>query len=110
MEVKSQDNKIWIHGKVYDFDHNIKKCIVFPNIIVIMFGEKDAIIKNNVIAIDYNARTLWNISDIVNLKSSEVYVSITKETENVFSVISYHGVEFHIDVTIRQIIKKAITK
>lgn len=110
MEIRKKDNEIWIGDKHYSFDHNIEKIIIFPQLIILWFWEPGKIHHNNIIAIDYEAKEQWNISDIIKLNCSEVYVAISKETENIFSTISYHGVQFFINVETKQIIKKIITK
>lgn len=110
MEIRKNNNQIWIGDKHYSFEHNIEKILVFPQIIILLFLDKDKIQHNNIIAIDYNANMQWNISDIIKLNYSEVYVALSKESENTFSVISYNGVRFYINVETKQIIKKIITK
>ena len=110
MEIRKKDNQIWIGYKHYSFEHNIEKILVFPQVIILWFWDKEKIQHNNIIAIDYNANVQWNISDIIKLSYSEVYVALSKESENTFSVISYNGVRFYINVETKQIIKKIITK
>lgn len=110
MEIRKNNNQIWIGDKHYSFEHNIEKILVFPQIIILLFLDQDKIQHNNIIAIDYNANVQWNISDIIKLNYSEVYVALSKESENTFSVISYNGVRFYINVETKQIIKKIITK
>ncbi len=83
------------------FENNVDTVISFSNYCIVLLMNDD-IPDNNVEAIDYNGNKVWNISQIVNL----AYISIKKESEKSFSVVSYNGVEFVIDITTQQVIKK----
>lgn len=91
------------------FENNVDTVISFSNYCIVLLMNED-IPDNNVEAIDYNGNKVWNISQIVNLAYPEAYISIKKESEKSFSVVSYNGVEFVIDITTQQVIKKNITK
>ena len=91
------------------FENNVDTVISFSNYCIVLLMNDD-IPDNNVEAIDYNGNKVWNISQIVNLAYPEAYISIKKESEKSFSVVSYNGVEFVIDITTQQVIKKNITK
>lgn len=91
------------------FENNVDTVIAFSNYCIVLLMNDD-IPDNNVEAIDYNGNKVWNISQIVNLAYPEAYISIKKESEKSFSVVSYNGVEFVIDITTQQVIKKNITK
>ena len=110
MEIRKKDNQIWIGDKHYNFKQNIEKIAVFPKIIVLMFWKQDEVQRNNIIAIDYEGRVCWNISDINKLNYAEAYVTLSKEEDNIISVTSYNGVKIYINVDTKQIIKKKITK
>ena len=65
---------------------------------------------NNVIAYDASGAKLWDISSIIELPYNEAYVSLAKTDDSTFSVISYNGVKFTVDLVNRKIISKSVTK
>lgn len=109
MEIIKKGNMINFNGKQIMFENNVDTVISFSNYCIVLLMNDD-IPDNNVEAIDYNGNKVWNISQIVNLAYPEAYISIKKESEKSFSVVSYNGVEFVIDITTQQVIKKNITK
>lgn len=84
------------------FENNVDTVISFSNYCIVLLMNDDIP--------DNNGNKVWNISQIVNLAYPEAYISIKKESEKSFSVVSYNGVEFVIDITTQQVIKKNITK
>ena len=70
----------------------------------------DDVPDNNVEAVDYEGNKLWNISQIIKLTYPEAYISLSKESETLFSVVSYSGVRYVIDPSTHQISRKNITK
>ena len=108
MEIIKKDNMISFNGKQIMFENNVDTVVSFLNYCIVLLMNDD-IPDNNVEAIDYNGNKVWNISQIVKLTYPEAYISLRKESEISFSVVSYNGVEFVIDITTQQVIKKNIT-
>lgn len=109
MEIIKKGNMISFNGKQIMFENNVDTVVSFSNYCIVLLMNDD-IPDNNVEAIDYNGNKVWNISQIVKLAYPEAYISLRKESEISFSVVSYNGVEFVIDITTQQVIKKNITK
>lgn len=109
MEIIKKGNMISFNGKQIMFENNVDTVVSFSNYCIVLLMNDD-IPDNNVEAIDYNGNKVWNISQIVKLTYPEAYISLRKESEISFSVVSYNGVEFVIDITTQQVIKKNITK
>lgn len=109
MDIIIEDNTMIINGKKINFNNKINKILEFPNYCIILLMD-DNVPENNVEAYDYNGNSIWNISQIINLKYSESYISLSRESETLFSVVSYNGVKFVVDVNTLQTINKNITK
>lgn len=109
MKIIIKDKSVNINGKEICFDDNIGEVLTFPQYYVILVTN-DYIPDNNVEAFDYNGKKVWNISEIIKMRSPEAYISLEKESESTFSIISYNGVKFVIDTQTNQVISRNITK
>lgn len=109
MIIKKEKNKLLIGGIERNFNNNIDAVLEFPHYCVVLLMDDD-IPDNNVMAIGYNGDILWNISEIIRFKNPEAYITITKESENTFSAVTYNGVKFVIDALHNQIVNKEVTK
>lgn len=109
MHVSIEKNKVNINGMEIFFGSNVDTVLEFPKYCIVLLMD-DNIPDNNVEAIDYNGKKVWNISQIINFKYPESYISLSKEAENKFSVVTYNGVKFTIDVGTNQILNKSVTK
>ena len=109
MNILKKGNQLIINGKTLRFKNTVDTVIVFPRYCVVLLLD-DSIPDNNVEAIDYDGNTLWNISQIIKLPYTEAYISLSKESETSFSVVSYSGVKFIIDATTQIVSGKSITK
>ncbi len=109
MNIRKENNKISINGKTLQFNNNIDTILEFPECCIVFLMDDD-ILENNVLKIDYNGNEKWNISQIIKFEYPESYISLSKENENLFSVVTYNGVKFTIDVITNKIINKKITK
>ena len=109
MEIIKEKNMISINGKRIFFNNNIDSVLEFSGFCIILLMDDD-ISDNNVEAIDYEGNKLWNISQLIKLPYPEAYISLHKESDTLFSVVSYNGVKFVIDVSTNKILNKTITK
>lgn len=109
MLIKKENNNLYINEIVESFDNNIEQVLEFPNYCVILLMN-DNVPDNNIIAIKYDGKVAWNISEIIQFQYPEAYISITKENDNVFSAVTYNGVKFYIDTIKNKIIEKKFTK
>lgn len=98
-----------IEGNELSYFNNVDTVLAFPEYCVVLFMGDD-IPDNNVEAVDYHGDRLWNISQIIKFPYPEAYISLQKESETSFSVVSYNGVKFVVDTRTRQIVSKNITK
>lgn len=110
MDIKYSNNSLWIGDRCYTYANSIAKVVAYSDVVVVMFHEADKVICNNIMAVDYAGRELWNISDIIKFKYAEAYVVLRKEDERTFSTISYSGVKFWVDIEAREVVRKTITK
>ena len=88
---------------------DVRSVLEFSEYCIVLLMDND-IPDNNVVAIDYKGNELWNISQLVKLPYSEAFISLSKESDTSFSVVSYNGVKFVIDILTNQILSKNITK
>lgn len=109
MDIIIEHSTMIFNGKKINFNNKIDKILEFPNYCIILLMDDNAP-ENNVEAYDYNGNSIWNISQIIKLKYSETYISISRESETLFSVVSYNGVKFVVDVNTLQILDKKIAK
>lgn len=109
MNIRKEKNTIMMQGREISFPHKVETILEFPKYCVVLLID-DYFPTNNVEAIDYEGNQVWNISQIIKFTYPEAYVSLGKETETSFSVITYNGVEFVVDVRTNQIVSKRITK
>lgn len=109
MTILKKDNQISINGKTLHFKNTVDTVITFSRCCVVLLLD-DNVPDNNVEAIDYNGNRLWNISQVIKLPYAEAYISLSKESETEFSVVSYSGVKFVVDTTTQNISSKSITK
>ncbi len=107
--VNKEKDKLIIGGKEISFENNIETMIKFFNCIIVLLMDEN-IPDNNIEAFDYMGNKLWDISSIIRFDYQEGYISLSKEDERTFSVISYNGVKFKIDVSTFQILNQSITK
>lgn len=109
MEIIKKNNMVSINGKMTFFDENVDTVITFSDYYIVLLMN-DNVPDNNVEAVDYIGNRVWNISQIIQLPYSEAYISLTKESEVLFSVVSYSGVKFVVDITTLKIVRQNITK
>lgn len=109
MEIIIKNNMVSINGVITFFDYNVDKVITFSDYYIALLMNND-IPDNNVEAVDYNGNKVWSISQIIQLPYSEAYISLEKESEALFGVVSYSGVKFVVDITTLEIVKQNITK
>lgn len=109
MNITKNNNKLYINGIEKKFDNDIDTVLEFPNYCIILLMN-DNVPDNNVVAIGCDGNIVWNISEIVEFEYPEAYITISKESKNTFSVVTYNGVKFVIDTFSNQIINKEITK
>ena len=109
MEVIKKDNSVVINGKEIVFNHEVEKVLTFPKYCVVWLKYTPDY-GNNVEAYDYEGNKVWNISQVVKLGVPEAYTILFKETETVFSALSYSGVEFYVDTTTDTVIDQKIRK
>lgn len=109
MSIKKADNAISINGNEVRFGYAVDTVLEFPEYCIVLLLE-DEIPDNNVEAVDYNGNIVWNISQIIKLQYPEAYISLRKESATTFSVVSYNGVRFVVDITTRRVVNKSMTK
>lgn len=109
MEILKQGNTININGKQVCFENTVDTLIKFPQCFVVLLMDNH-IPDNNVVGINYKGDIIWNISQLIKLPYPEAYISLGKESETSFSVVSYSGVKFVVDTRTQEIISKSITK
>lgn len=109
MNIRVEYNKLNVNGKIISFQGKIETVLEFQKYCIVLIMN-DNIPDNNVEAIDYNGNIVWNISQIVKFNYPEAYISIRKESKNLFSAITYNGVRFVVDINTKQIVEKSITK
>jgi len=109
MNIKIEKNKLYLDSIEKQFDNDIDKVLEFSKYCVILLMNDD-VPDNNVMAIGYDGKAVWNISEIIKFIHPEAYVSISKQSENTFSAVTYNGVKFTVDTLINQIVNKEITK
>lgn len=109
MYIIRESNKVIINEKEVCFKYAIDTILEFSDCYIILLMD-DTVPDNNIEAFDYNGNRIWNISQIVKFAYPESYVSLSKETEASFSVVTYNGVKFVIDAFTFQIVNKDITK
>lgn len=109
MRILKKDNMISINGRTVQFRCTVDTVIEFPRCCVVMLMD-DTVPDNNVEAIDYEGNRLWNISQIIRLSYPEAYVSLSKESESSFSVVSYSGVRCVVEISTLKISHHSITK
>jgi len=109
MNISMEDNRLNVNGKIICFKGKIETVLEFQKYCIVLIMDDD-IPDNNVEAIDHNGNVVWNISQIVKFNYPEAYISIRKESEDLFSAITYNGVRFVVDINAKQIVEKSITK
>lgn len=109
MRVETKNNMLLIEGKVKNFSYTIEEILEFSNYCVLLLMD-DEIPDNNIVAIGYNGEELWNISEIIRFPYPEAYISISKESDSIFSAVTYNGVRFFVDTIQRKVVEKKITK
>lgn len=109
MEIIQEGKKVNVNGKPMFFSDNVDTVLTFPECCIVLLMNDD-IPDNNVEAVDYNGNKVWNISQIIEFEYPEAYISLSKESETTFSVVSYNGVKFVVDVTTKHVVNKSITK
>ena len=109
MNILKRDNQLIINGKTLQFRNTVDTVITFPRFCVVLLLE-DNVPDNNVEAVDYDGNKLWNISQVIRLPYAEAYISLSKESETLFSVVSYSGVKYMVDTTTQSVLGKRITK
>lgn len=107
--IKIEKNKIIVNEKEIVFQNRIDRIVEFSEYCILLFMD-DVVPDNNVEAYDYNGNRVWNISQIIQFSYPECYIALSKETDNLFSVITYNGVKFIIDTSTYQIVNRSITK
>lgn len=103
------DNVVNINGNEVVFDYSVDTVLEFPEYCIVLLLEDD-IPDNNVEAIDYNGNKVWNIAQIIKFQYPKAYVSLRKESDSTFSVVSYSGVKFVVDTVTHQVMHKSMTK
>lgn len=103
--IKSEGNLLFIDGKQYTFSYPIEKVEEFENVIVIMF-DSDCEERNNVVGIDYNGKTLWNINDILHIQNPPGMTAIKKLNESYLGILSSVGVQYTLDIKSPTVIGK----
>jgi hypothetical protein len=109
MNIRKENKKLFLDDISIEFHSDIDTVLQFPQYCVILLMDDD-VPDNNVTAIDYAGKSIWNISEIIEFEYPEAYVAISKESPNTFSTVTYNGVKFIIDTVSNQIINKEITK
>lgn len=109
MNIQKKDNQLIINGKILRFKNAVDTVIAFPKYCVVLLLDDD-IPDSNVEAIDYDGNRVWNISQVIKLPYAEAYISLSKESETAFSVVSYSGVKFVIDTMTQSVSGRSITK
>lgn len=109
MNIRNENKKLYMDDITIEFDSNIDMVLQFPQYCIILLMDDD-VPDNNVMAIGYDGKIVWNISDIIKFEYPEAYITISKEGKNSFSTVTYNGVKFIIDTVSTQIIDKVITK
>ena len=109
MSISKEKNILKINGNEISFINSIDTIVEFSNYCIVLLMDDD-IPDNNVEAYDYHGTRVWNISSIITFAYPESYISLSKVTDTLFSVVSYNGVKFIVNTETNQIESKNITK
>ena len=70
-------------------------------------------IKNNVLCLDSSGRELWNIKDVIKCPCPDYengYVALRRKSDRTFSLVSFGGIYFVVDVDTLEIKEKLATR
>ncbi|MGI6217610.1 MAG: hypothetical protein ACOYIK_08370 [Coriobacteriales bacterium] len=88
--------------------------IDFDDCSVVLLKPSDGpLMKNNVFCIDPSGHELWNIKDIIKYPQpdyEDAYVALSKESDHTFSLISFGGLYFVINIDTLKIEEKHVMR
>ena len=105
--IKADKNKIMLDDTILlSFDYEIKEFIDFKNVIVVCLNYFDVPFNENVFAIDYNGKILWQIPKYISVEDRKSsFVGLNKENENSCWAVNWDGTSLLLDITSGQILK-----
>jgi hypothetical protein len=105
--IKVSNNKILLNGDLLkSFDFEIKEFVEFENVILVCLNYFDVPFNENIFALDYNGRIIWQISKYTPIEGTKSsFVGLNKESENSCWAVNWDGTSLLLDVNTGNILK-----
>ena len=105
-----------VNGSEVEFNHNVYNVLEFDNLMVVHLldvGEDKSVQMsgqpvNNVYAVDFEGKVLWNIKDKIG--EDALYVLIKKESSDLLKVTNFKGFKKTINVVTGELFNVGYTK
>ena len=93
----------------------IDNWIVFEDCFVVLLSgpDNEPFLKNNVLCIDLSGHERWNIKEVIHYPQpdyEDAYVALSRKSDHTFSLVSFGGISFVINIDTLKIEEKQITK
>ncbi len=108
-EIRIEENAVIVNGRRTEFPYTVETVVRFrDSFAVLIMGDK--IRDENVYALDYSGKILWNIAEITDFKRKQGYTAIGKRDGRTLMAQAFSGIRCLADMERGVLVGKEITK
>ncbi len=106
-KIEIDNNKIFLDDNLLlSFDYAIKEFIDFENVIVVCLNYYDVPFNENIFAINYKGKVLWQITKYTSVEDRKSsFVGLNRENENSCWAVNWDGTSLLLDIATGKILK-----
>lgn len=105
--IEISKNKILLNGNLLStFDYEITEFVEFENVILVCLNYFEVPFNENVFALDYNGKILWQICKYTPLEGRKSsFVGLNKENESSCWAVNWDGTSLLLDINSGEVLK-----
>ena len=111
-EVSSENGKLFVNKKIiFEFPYEIKQVITYNDVLLVRVASPQGVIFNeNVYAITFSGKLLWQIKKKDQPYQHSFYANISKIDNDTALLYNTAGWDYYVDIKTGEIIKEEFTK